>query len=182
MCIGGAFRSFGSGSVIDPPVRLHGVESITIGKDVFIGPNSTISFLDNTTVKNGQGIVIGDSVKIFGGCVLSAVKSIVLEESVLLGGCVHIADHRHEFDDISRPVMVQGLTEIAPVVIKSGAWIGQGVVICPGVTIGRNAVIGANSVVRYDVPNFCLAAGAPARIIRRIGVRIPVSSINGPEL
>ena len=66
-------------------------------------------------------------------------------------------------------MMDQGIASVAPVVIREGAWLGQGVVVCPGVTIGRNAVIGANSVVRHDVPDRCVAAGVPARVIRKIG-------------
>ncbi|MNR40369.1 putative acetyltransferase [compost metagenome] len=55
-----------------------------------------------------------------------------------------------------------------PVTLKSGCWIGINVVILPGVTIGKNAVIGANSVVTTSVPDFAIAVGAPAKIVRYI--------------
>jgi acetyltransferase-like isoleucine patch superfamily enzyme len=57
---------------------------------------------------------------------------------------------------------------VMPVLIRQGAWLGQNVVVCPGVTIGRGAVIGANSVVNRDIPDFCVAAGAPARVLKSI--------------
>jgi acetyltransferase-like isoleucine patch superfamily enzyme len=59
-----------------------------------------------------------------------------------------------------------------PVLIKRGAWLGQNVVVCPGVTIGRGAVVGANSVVNQDLPDHCVAAGAPARVLKLIDSHI----------
>jgi maltose O-acetyltransferase len=52
------------------------------------------------------------------------------------------------------------------IVIKDYAWIGSSVFINPGITIGSNSVIGANSVVTRNIPDNCIAAGAPARIIK----------------
>jgi acetyltransferase-like isoleucine patch superfamily enzyme len=51
--------------------------------------------------------------------------------------------------------------------IGDGSWLGHGTVVLPGVTIGRHVVIGANSVVTDDIPDRCVAAGSPARVIRR---------------
>ncbi|WP_350669671.1 DapH/DapD/GlmU-related protein, partial [Pseudoalteromonas sp. 43-MNA-CIBAN-0464] len=52
------------------------------------------------------------------------------------------------------------------VLIKSGAWIGENVCII-GASVGKNSVVAANSVVTKDVPDYCVVAGAPARIIKR---------------
>ena len=51
---------------------------------------------------------------------------------------------------------------------KHCVWIGAGAIILPGVTVGENAVIGAGSVVTHDVPANTVAAGNPAKIIRKI--------------
>jgi acetyltransferase-like isoleucine patch superfamily enzyme len=55
-----------------------------------------------------------------------------------------------------------------PVIIEDRVWIGSKVVILPGVRIGSRAVIGAGSIVTKDVPPRCVAAGNPARVIRRL--------------
>ena len=97
---------------------------------------------------------------------ISAAKQIVIGESVLLARNVYISDHGHAFDDVSRPIMAQGITIPAPVFIGSGTWIGQNAVILPGTVIGKNCVIGANSVVNRSVPDFTVAVGVPARLLK----------------
>ena len=54
-----------------------------------------------------------------------------------------------------------------PVVIGDGSWLGHGTVVLPGAHIGRHVVVAAGSVVTGALPDFCVAAGAPARPIRR---------------
>jgi acetyltransferase-like isoleucine patch superfamily enzyme len=56
------------------------------------------------------------------------------------------------------------------VTIKENAWIGIGVVICPGVTIGKNAVVAAGAVVTKDVPDNVMVGGIPAKVIKNIKV------------
>jgi acetyltransferase-like isoleucine patch superfamily enzyme len=90
-----------------------------------------------------------------------------LEENVLIARNVYISDHIHNFDTPGLPVMAQGVGKVLPVTIGRGAWLGQNVVICPGVSIGRGAVIGANSVVNSNIPEYSLAVGAPARVVRQ---------------
>ena len=55
-----------------------------------------------------------------------------------------------------------------PVRIGAGSWLGHGTVVLPGATIGRHVVIGANSVVRGTIPDFCVAAGNPARSVKTL--------------
>lgn len=161
--IAGAFHSFGAHSVVVRPVRLAGERRISIGSGVYIGAGCWLQTLEAGHV---PCIVIGDQVEIAGQCVISSVLSVIVEEDVLLARNVYIADHSHRFVDTSVPIHLQGTDKIAPVVIKKGAWLGQNVVVCPGVTVGRNSVVGANSVVRKDVPDYCVAVGSPAVVIK----------------
>ena len=67
--------------------------------------------------------------------------------------------------EVGKPVMDCELV-YKPIVINDGAHIGIGSIIMPGVTIGKGAVIGAGSVVTRDIPDYCVAVGAPAKVIK----------------
>ncbi len=164
--ISGAFAGFGRKTVVSYPLRLSGEERIRIGAGVYLGAGCWLQALPDSGNRS-VAISIGDGASIAGACVLSAVRSVRLEENVLLARNVYISDHIHKYSRTDLPILAQGVDKIGPVLIKRGAWLGQNVVVCPGVTIGAGAVIGANSVVNCDVPDYCVAAGAPARVIRR---------------
>ncbi len=163
-----SMRRLGSGTLLELPIKIWGESRIEIGSEVFIGPQSWIQVLTREGNDGSTAISIGDRTSIAGLCTISAAEQIVIEQNVIIARHVHITDHSHAFESTLHPIMDQGIDNIAPVRICEGAWIGHGVVVCPGVTIGRNAVIGANSVVRQDVPDFSVAAGVPARVIRTL--------------
>jgi acetyltransferase-like isoleucine patch superfamily enzyme len=155
-----AFAAFGAHSALEPPLRLHGEDQIAIGSEVWVGAGSWLETL-------GAGILeIGDGCRLAGNCTVVAAAYVRLGRDVLLARGVYIADHAHAFEDPRFPVLGQGIDRLSPVEIGDGAWLGEHVVVCPGVRIGRNSVVGANSVVTADIPDRCVAAGAPARILR----------------
>ena len=165
LLISGAFAQFGRRTVLMYPIRLGGEERIAIGNQVFIGSGSWLQTLpdgDNQSI----AISIGSGTSVAGACVISAVRQVVLEENVLLARNVYISDHSHRYTQTDMPILAQGLDNIEPVLIRQGAWLGQNVVVCPGVTIGRGTVIGANSVVTRDIPDFAVAVGSPARVVK----------------
>ena len=163
----GAFASFGSGSVIQPPIRLTGERRIAVGKKVFIGAGSWLQVLERA--EEGVALEIGDGTSIAGNCVFSAARSVRIGARVLIARGVYISDHSHAFEDTDRAVLDQGVTQVEPVEICDGVWLAENVVIGPGVRVGRGTVIGANSVVLEDVPDHCVAVGAPAKVIQRLG-------------
>lgn len=169
LLVRGGFRHFGDASVIRPPARLHGLDRIEIGSQVHIGPGSWLIALPGPSRDSTAKIRIGDGCSIAGDAVITALMRVEIGNRVLTGRSIHLSDHSHRHEDPQRPIMDQGLTQPRPVRIGDGTWLGQGVVVCPGVTIGEHCVVGANSVVRHDIPDHCLAAGSPARVIRRIG-------------
>jgi acetyltransferase-like isoleucine patch superfamily enzyme len=170
----GSFAAFGAGSVLETPIRVSGEERISVGRDVFVGPGCWFQTLYEGG--NDLALVIGDGVNIAGSCVISAVRDVRIGNKVLMARNVYISDHIHAYDDTQRAVLDQGVARVEPVTIGDGAWLGQNVVVCPGVTVGRGAVVGANAVVVEDVPDYCLAVGAPARVVREFAPDIqPVS-------
>jgi lipopolysaccharide O-acetyltransferase len=167
---GGAFASYGARSVIQPPVRLEGEEWIEIGTGVFIGPNCWLRAAPAEHPASGSTVLqVGDGTSIVGNCVLSAVASVRIGQRVLFARNVYVADHRHAYESRSAAVMDQGVTSVAPVEIGDGAWLGENVYVAPGVRIGTGAVVGANAVVLDDVPDWGVAVGIPARVIRTHG-------------
>lgn len=162
----GGFHRLGRRTVLELPIRIIGGHRMDIGDDVYVGAGSCLQTLGDA---RGPVLFIGRGTSIAGTAVLSAASCLSLGERVLLARNVYIADHMHNFADVDRPVLDQGISRVAPVRIGDGAWLGQNVVIGPGVSIGRGAVIGANSVVLDDVPAHAVAVGAPARIVSQFG-------------
>jgi len=161
------FRRWGTGSRVAPPMYVRNPSGIEVGRDVTILEHAVLNVRDSR--KDGRAtLTIGDGVVIGRYGQINAYQDIVIEPYVLITHRVMISDGTHIYSDPTRPILVQGVSFKAPVLLRTGCWIGAGVVIRPGVTIGRNAVIGANAVVTHDVPDFCVAAGVPARVIRRV--------------
>ena len=86
----------------------------------------------------------------------------------MIGCGVHIYVENHRFDNPNFPIIDQGHTQAQMVTLKKGCWVGANTIILPGVTIGENAVVGAGSIVTKSVPDFTIAVGNPARVIKSI--------------
>ena len=115
-------------------------------------------------VKIGKGSKIGATVDIDH----SAPELITIGENVWVTRGVMLLCHQRDLTqyEVGKPVMDCEL-KYAPIVIKDGAHIGIGAIIMPGVTIGEGAVIGAGAVVTRDIPPYCVAVGAPAKVIKK---------------
>ena len=83
------------------------------------------------------------------------------------GPYIYITDQNHGYADPDTPIGKQWPIN-EPVTIGAGSWIGTGAVILPGARIGRNVVVAAGSVVRGDIPDHCVVAGVPGRVVRRL--------------
>lgn len=178
LAIAGAFESFGAHTVLEAPVRIEGERRIRLGSDVFIGQGSWLQVVPDHEVgedaSRDVAITIGNGASIVGDCVLSAVRSVEIGPGVLFARGVYVSDHSHRYDDVGVPVLAQGVTNVKPVSIGAGAWLGENVVVLPGVRIGRGAVVGANAVVSRDVADYAVAVGAPATEVKRFGARSSV--------
>ena len=120
-------------------------------------------FYKATGMKIGKGSKIAATVDID----RSAPEMITIGENVWVTRGVMILCHQRDLQayEVGKPVM-DCLLVYKPVVINDGAHIGIGAIIMPGVTIGKGAVIGAGSVVTRDIPDYCIAVGAPAKVIK----------------
>jgi len=117
-------------------------------------------------VDYGENIRIGARTFINYNLTALDVAAITIGEDCQIGPNVQLLTPTHPIDPGPRRA---GLEAAEPITIGDNAWLGGGVIVCPGVTIGANSVIGAGAVVTKDVPENVVAVGNPARVIRVIG-------------
>ena len=166
---GKKFASFGNRSLIMwKPTTVFNEQYISIGDDTLIGPGVALSagMVPGQECISKVVVSIGDRCLIGRGSGIVGHFSIEIGNDVWTGHHVYITDQNHGYDDVTRPISQQSQPE-RPVVIGDGSWLGHGAVVLPGVTIGKHVVIGANSVVTKDIPDFSVAVGSPARVIRQ---------------
>lgn len=104
---------------------------------------------------------IGDNVFIASNCLSMSRGGITIEDDAMLAGNVQLLSNNH--DEYKRNILT-----CKPIHIKKGAWIGAGASILPGVCIGKYAIVGAGSIVTKDVPDYGVAVGSPARVIKSL--------------
>jgi len=163
------FKSFGPSSAICFPVAaLYGERYITIGASTVIGPYATLSAGVSPEHELGdvEVVRVGDRCLIGRGSGIVAHQRVVVGDDVFTGHHVYITDANHGYVDLEVPPSRQ-FAPSRPVTIGDACWLGHGTVVLPGATIGRHVVVGAGSVVTGVLPDFCVAVGNPARVIRR---------------
>jgi acetyltransferase-like isoleucine patch superfamily enzyme len=134
-----------------------------VGRQAWININSTTARL-----RIGEGSVIGNDLTVTCGGLVD------VGPGVLMSARVCLLDQLHDYDDWMAAHFERGaparfswaMTEARPVIVGEGTWLGINVVVLPGVTIGKGCIVGANSVVTKHLPDYSVAAGAPARILR----------------
>jgi acetyltransferase-like isoleucine patch superfamily enzyme len=162
------FARFGQRSAICFPVgALFGESAISIGDGCIIGPDATLSagvspehVGDRTIVHIGDRCVIGKGSGVVGH------ERIEIGEDVWTGHHVYVTDANHGYVDPEQPVGRQ-FAAPRPVRIGSGSWLGHGALVLGGTSIGEHVVVGAGAVVLGDLPDYSVAVGNPARVIRR---------------
>ena len=111
-------------------------------------------------VRIGAKTVLGQE------CTISAYQQVSIGRECVVADRVMLIDFDHGVVDVERPIRLQGIYK-RDVRVGNNCWIGYGVCVLRGVTVGDNCVLGASAVVTHDVPADSVAAGIPARVIRR---------------
>lgn len=164
------FSAFGEGSIICfPPTALFGEQAIRLGRETVIGPHFSLSagMSPDQELINDRIVTIGDRCLLGRGSSIVGHLEIVIDDDVFFGPNVYVTDQNHSIEQLDLPVGRQSGPE-SPVRIGAGSWLATNVVVLPGVTIGRHVAVGAGSVVTKDLPDNCVAVGAPARVIRQL--------------
>lgn len=160
------FSRVGRGTVLVRPRGIEGIGNIRLGRGVYVADGALLAAVPLNGADQCE-LVIGDGCKMGAHNHIYATRSIVFEAEVLTAGNVYVSDNAHGYDMAGTPIMRQPVEQLAPVRIGRGSWLGQNVCVI-GASIGQGCVVGANSVVLSDLPDFCVAVGAPARVIRRL--------------
>lgn len=111
-------------------------------------------------------IRIGENVSIQQNLHLTCAHRITIGNNTAIAANVTISDIEHPYADVAIPIERHDLV-VKEVVIGEDSKIYNNAVILPGVHIGKHCVVGANSVVTQDIPDFSVAVGAPARVVKQ---------------
>jgi serine acetyltransferase len=165
---GRRFAAFGPHSLMAFPTgAVFGERWIEVGDGTMFAEQVTLcaGMMPGHDLGDEPVLRVGDRCVIGRGSHIVAHYSIVIGDDVFTGPYVYITDQNHSYADPDMPIGRQWPVNTA-VSIGDGTWLGAGTVILPGASIGRNVVVAAGSVVRGTVPDRCVVAGVPARIVR----------------
>jgi acetyltransferase-like isoleucine patch superfamily enzyme len=135
---------------------------LQLGKGALLEPDVWITAPGSARVRIGEGTFLNL------GVMIAAEELVEIGDHCMLANGCFVTDSSHRYDDPEKPVPWQGFTTKGPTKIGDNCWLGANVVVTSGVTIGERCVIGANSVVTRDIEPFSVAAGAPAKVLRKI--------------
>ena len=172
-------RARRAGADVRWPYRLphgkgrHVSRQIELGAGAYIGKNAWININSSAArLTIGAGTVIGNDLTVTCG------SRVTVGEGVLMSARIALLDQLHDYDSWLEPQLSGrstepphfswAMTEARPVSIGPGTWLGIGVAVLPGVTIGEGCVVGANAVVTQDLPDYSIAVGVPARVLRNL--------------
>jgi serine acetyltransferase len=166
---GRRFGAMGKGAcLLFPQGAIYNEHHIQIGEGTLVGPNTCIT----AGMAPGQAMPTDPVVRIGSRCIIGRGSHIVghwsieIGDDIQTGPYVYITDQNHTYEDPTEPIGSQWPTEAA-VRIGSGSWLGANVIVLPGAQIGEHVVVAGGAVVRGVVPDRCVVAGVPAKIVRR---------------
>jgi Acetyltransferase (isoleucine patch superfamily) len=111
-------------------------------------------------------LIIDDGTCIGHFCHVTCVNKVYIGKNVLTADRLYISDNLHGYENVNIPIMHQKVIFKGEASIGDDSWIGENVSII-GCKIGKHCVIGANAVVTKDIPDYSVATGIPARVIKK---------------
>ena len=182
-------RQVGRGTVFGKNLTLRHPHKIAIGRQVTIDDycvldakgeqNNGIVLGDNVLISRntvlgckGGDIIVGSNSNVANNSLLHSETCLRLGENVLVGAYSYlVAGGTHGDEDPDLPIMHQASRSKGGILLEDNVWLGANVKVLDGARIGRDTIIGAGSVVTGEIPEFSVAVGIPARVIRKRGPR-----------
>lgn len=161
-----SFMKLASKSTLAMPFSVDGARFISIEKKVYVKPNAWFLAVEDSKYSSTEPkLSIGENTYIGRNAHIVALKSVRIENSVLMGDNIYIADNFHQFDRVDVPYKQQGVGFKSEVIVGEGTWLGENVCVISS-KIGKQCIVGANSVVLHDIPDYSMAVGSPAKVIK----------------
>lgn len=156
----------GSGITIEDGCFINALckNGVKIGNNFSLGRNSMIE-CTGVIRELGDQLIIGDNVGIAANAFISVRGKVRIGDNTIFGPSVKLFSENHIFTDLNIPIYLQGATREG-ISIGEDCWIGSNVTILDGVHIGNKVVIAAGAVVNKDIPDYAVAGGIPARILK----------------
>jgi acetyltransferase-like isoleucine patch superfamily enzyme len=161
------FHSFGEQTIIHRPGQVFGAHQMQIGDHSLVLTGCFLAVETAAWQRPAPVLSIGSRVGIRPYCMISASESIMIEDDVIIGAFSSLIDSDHTFND-GHPNVMHNSVDSGPIRIGRGSWLAERVAVLRGSSIGRCCIIGANSVVRGQIPDYSVAAGAPARVVGEV--------------
>lgn len=164
------FFTIPSARLIRFPIDIRGKKAIDFGNNLTTGYHCRI---ETYPLNKEKVLFFGNDIQINDFVHIAAAGHIEIGNNVLIAGKVFISDICHgdysELETMSDPCIHPKERPLSAksVIIHDDVWIGEMVSILPGVEIGKGSIIGANSVVTKSIPEYSIAAGNPAKIIKQ---------------
>lgn len=128
-----------------------------------LGRKSTIE--DRCSINNGVGdVFIGDNTLVGVGNVI--IGPVTIGNNVIFAPNIVASGLNHEYRDVNTPISLQK-TVVSRITVEDDCWIAANSVITAGVTIGKHSVVAAGAVVTKSIPPYSVAAGNPAKVIKK---------------
>lgn len=158
---------------VKKPFIMIGEQFITLGGDFCADKDVRIEAWESRGgEKYNPNIVIGRNAFINTGTHISAICSLKIGDNFLAGSYVSIIDNDHgqsnTIEELKKAPQERKLYSKGAITIGNNVWVGDKACIFGGVTIGNGVVIGANAIVTHDIPDYSVAVGNPARVIKMI--------------
>lgn len=152
---------------------LLGELAIKLGENCRISGITTFSGRtanSSDDVRHKPQLIIGSNVDIGWQNNIAVGNKVIIEDNVRLAGKVFLAGYPgHPIDPIARAAgMAEHEDQVGDIVLEQDVWLATGVTVLAGVTIGRGTIVAAGSVVTHDLPEMVLAAGMPARVVKKL--------------
>jgi len=155
--------------IIRRPFYIRGSKYINLGNNLTTGVGCR---LDAFPSENKFTLHFGDNIQINDYVHIGAVENVTIGNNVLIASKVFITDHNHgsysgKIQDSPESIPVDRKIYSSSVTIEDNVWIGEFVAVLQGVTIGKGSIIGATSVVTKSIPEYSIAVGSPAKVIKK---------------